>query len=538
MQKTAIIGLILLLLTGCEKIFHPADAHLANIQSYNELMEASGGVYARLLYMVRPEWGQGNLYLPNIKGDDITREGSNYINFYNVGCKIDSILEDPYEKYYIAEGENLYRNLYLVIISANNIITQFPDPWSESSEYRELIGEMYLIRAYCHLRLVRCFDRIPVVNDCNVDFSSPLPGYDQIYGQITADLKMAGKLLPQKSSESRIPYETPHQGSARILLAEALLSWAGYPANNTEKYKEAALIAGNLIDSADYFGLGLMPDFKDVWKRDPSLNKEVAFAVSYADPWEDKTRDYVNRFSQTSTIDYYSWLYCSPDSFINTPDFYSCEINFYNKYPASYRKDLTFFTQVYIPPDWWEAAGHEGDTGYIKIKKWDCCGRPAYRKFLLDPVAYSTTEFDNWWMEGTYIFGTPRVYFFRYAHALLTYAEAKARSGEPDASAYEAVNRIRRRAHHVDLNSPSVYDLQPGLSAEAFADSVVWERAWELAGEPEGRWFDLVRLEKVESLPRIRHVFEGDVPVYPITKEDYFFPIPEGDLHLNPNLQQ
>ena len=58
-------------------------------------------------------------------------------------------------------------------------------------------------------------------------------------------------------------------------------------------------------------------------------------------------------------------------------------------------------------------------------------------------------------------------------HTLLTYAEAKARSGQLDASAYEAVNMVRRRANKVDINSPSKYDLQPGLSATQFADSVV-----------------------------------------------------------------
>jgi hypothetical protein len=66
---------------------------------------------------------------------------------------------------------------------------------------------------------------------------------------------------------------------------------------------------------------------------------------------------------------------------------------------------------------------------------------------------------------------------------------------------------------------------------------VVWERAWELAGEPEGRWFDLLRLDQVKNLPNLRHVDEGDVPVYPVTDEDLFFPIPEEDQILNPNLR-
>ena len=111
----------------------------------------------------------------------------------------------------------------------------------------------------------------------------------------------------------------------------------------------------------------------------------------------------------------------------------------------------------------------------------------------------------------------------------MTYAEASARSGNLNDLSYECVNRIRRRAHHLDPNFPSEYDLQSGLSAEAIADSAVWERAWELAGEPEGRWFDLVRLEMVEDLPELRDTDEGGPPSYPVTKDDYFFTIPEED---------
>jgi hypothetical protein len=119
------------------------------------------------------------------------------------------------------------------------------------------------------------------------------------------------------------------------------------------------------------------------------------------------------------------------------------------------------------------------------------------------------------------------LYIFRYPHVLLTYAEAKARSGQLDASAYEAVNMLRRRANKVDIFSSSEYDLSPGLSAEQFADSIVQERAWEFCGEMEGRWFDLIRLEMVEKLPELRHPRETGPPEYPLTKEDYYLPVPE-----------
>jgi len=90
---------------------------------------------------------------------------------------------------------------------------------------------------------------------------------------------------------------------------------------------------------------------------------------------------------------------------------------------------------------------------------------------------------------------------------------------------------VRRRANKVDINSPSKYDLTPELSAKQFIDSVVWERAWEFCAEPEGRWYDLVRTEMVEQLPRLR----GGGPA--MTKDDYFEILPASEIFLNPNLK-
>ena len=76
-------------------------------------------------------------------------------------------------------------------------------------------------------------------------------------------------------------------------------------------------------------------------------------------------------------------------------------------------------------------------------------------------------------MQGNWA-GSRTIYMMRYAEVLLTYAEAKAMSASPDATAYNAINAVRHRA--------GLTDLQPGLSQTAFRDSVVAERGWEFAG--------------------------------------------------------
>ncbi|HAH23787.1 MAG TPA: hypothetical protein DCL77_08525 [Prolixibacteraceae bacterium] len=131
------------------------------------------------------------------------------------------------------------------------------------------------------------------------------------------------------------------------------------------------------------------------------------------------------------------------------------------------------------------------------------------------------------------------MYLLRYAQTLLTYAEASARSGKLDESAFEAVNRIRRRANKLDIYSPSKFDLSKSLSAEQFIDAVVWERAWELSFEPDGRWFDIVRLNLKDKLPdyRFSNDVPNQVPQQYLTEDWYFYKIPEEDRIINPNFQ-
>ena len=105
---------------------------------------------------------------------------------------------------------------------------------------------------------------------------------------------------------------------------------------------------------------------------------------------------------------------------------------------------------------------------------------------------------------------------------------------------YEVItNAIRRRANKKNMNTPSNIDLQPNLSNQEFLDEVLKERRWELCAEPEGRWFDIVRLHILEEVNASRH--PEDVPSemmspdFPYT--NYFAKIPLSEFYLNLNLK-
>jgi hypothetical protein len=123
---------------------------------------------------------------------------------------------------------------------------------------------------------------------------------------------------------------------------------------------------------------------------------------------------------------------------------------------------------------------------------------------------------------------------FRYADALLLKAEALIMRDNPDLSgAADIIDKIRTRAGLSNLDSATKG------SKETMLNALLKERRLELAFEGQ-RWFDLVRLNKVEEV--MNAVFSKDsgrrAQMYPFNQDSYRLPIPQAVIDQNPNLVQ
>jgi hypothetical protein len=119
----------------------------------------------------------------------------------------------------------------------------------------------------------------------------------------------------------------------------------------------------------------------------------------------------------------------------------------------------------------------------------------------------------------------------RYAEVLLIYAEAANEVSGPTPEAYEAVNKIRRRAQLPDL---------AGLSKEQLREAVWKERWYELSFENK-TWFDMARLRKAFNVTtKTFENFVGHKFSYgPVLKErELLFPIPTAEIRNNSKLKQ
>ncbi len=509
-------------LISCDRYFHEEEISIGLIENYEELVAATNGVYGKLAEAFNASFGYG-FYNPNLKGDDLSNDPANYNSSWQNDSDICNPTQSISNGYYQLNSDN-WKYLYPVIISANNILGQYESVMQEDSRTRNVLGEVYYLRAYCYFRLTRIYGQIPIILDIEINYQIPKSSIKDIYSFVEQDLITAMILLSDNNNTARIPYVTPHRGVAKALLAELYLNWAGYPLLDNSKYLLSAIIAGEIIDSAEYFGFGLLDDFAFLWDNEHLFNNESIFTLYFADP------EYFGEANEINMV--YKARTFSPDA-IDSSDyayiigelsgmFYATERKFYDLYPDGYRKEITFFTRHKL-----------NNSGIIHYDHSNDCIRIGYRKFYFDP---EIVAFIQPFPHSYSYLGNSKVYLFRYSHTLLTYAEASARSGNLNEKSFDCVDRIRRRSRNLDIYTNSDVDLQTGLSTQDFVDSVLWERAWELAGEPEGRWFDLVRSQKVEELELYRYEDEGGVPEYPLTEEDYFSIIPPEDQILNPQL--
>src|SRR5690606_29476917 len=108
--------------------------------------------------------------------------------------------------------------------------------------------------------------------------------------------------------------------------------------------------------------------------------------------------------------------------------------------------------------------------------------RPFIRKYSIPYI--SQEDYDGYQT-------TVNFPIIRYADVLLIYAEAAnmAENG-PSAAAYEAINKVRRRAFNLPVDTPDPSVDLSGLTKEEFDAAVIQERNWELCFEND-RWFDL-----------------------------------------------
>lgn len=362
---------------------------------------------------------------------------------------------------------------------ANVAINRIPEINMDESLKQRLLGEARFLRALFYFNLVRLYGPVPLVtqdtrNLNNLNLArSPV---ESVYKLIIEDLEAAAKGLPATSSANNVGRAT--QGSAKALLGKVYLT--------RKEWEKAVATLADVVNNEATYKYGLLPNYGDNWRSGTENGQESVFSV---------------QFMQNPGRPNSMMILDAPKNRVPGLNGYEADIptlDLYNQFsPEDSRRSVTFVT----------AYEKDGKTYTFPF--------PLFHKYFDQGNVNNTTQ------------SNANVHVLRYADVLLMYAEALNERSGPITEAYQAINRVRRRAFK-DNN----HDLS-NLSKETFREAVYEERRLEFALEGH-RWFDLVRTGRLVSVMQ-NHLENGPKNIKPF---HILMPVPQRERDTNPELSQ
>lgn len=506
--------------SACDAAFDldedPGRSQLAVLpyESQAELELAVNGTYG---LMQRALW-MTTAFVSAWGGDDLTtHRASNKADFREYDQRSVTLGN--------ARTRGTWSGIYSTIRAANTVLlnaaeTDLPDRATQD----RLVGEVHFLRGYLYHHLIRIHERVPLVLSIVPDLEIGCSTREEVFQQIESDYLKAETML---QASSNLGATRPNAGTARAFLSRLYLDWAGFPLNDNSKYALAASSAKQVIDNAASHGFALVPDMATLYTIAGSQNTEGVFTFAYCEPC-----GLANRKTGKLGLpgDFGGWQ----ESF--------AEIRFFEDFPEGPRKDATYHTRIPLNANGQVTPDVDNAASFIPWTEFKDQQNPVFRKI--------TGPFEDNIFNG---FQNSRSdYLMRYAEVLLTYAEASGRAGSVTADAWEALNKVRRRAEGLPVNTP---DPSVDITSGDIAELAYTERKWEFAGEYL-RWYDLVRMERVEEAlsnrnPRVSigtaFDADGNATPKPLTEasnpivgslgtDNYFHPLPPDEVLQLPNL--
>jgi hypothetical protein len=392
------------------------------------------------------------------------------------------------------------------IAQANRLIQgidELKDPSLTEAEAKQFRAEGLIFRSLVYFDMVRIWGRVPLITTVGKDITADnieevYPAYFpqqseeiDVYKQIEKDLLEAEKYAPKNNPTDKTLLT---KSVARALLAKV------YAEKPLRDYNKVIAYA----DSVAADGFELVPDFSDLWGvqlQNPSAPPgENNFAI---DAKKRNTSEAILEIQYpVGSGNWVTWMFGrSLDNW-----------NFW------------FDWAKWITPsrDLINAFQTAGDTKrYNESVVWYSCSWNIYYPSSNYPFMYKTRSAYN------------SIIKIRYADILLLKAEALIQTGDLSGAASIINDKIRKRAGLAALPASITND------KNALLNAYLNERRLELAFEGQ-RWFDLVRLDKVEEVLNTLPSRDSGRPAlrYPYDQFSYKLPIPQDIIDQNPNLVQ
>jgi hypothetical protein len=372
--------------------------------------------------------------------------------------------------------QSVWSAAYSGINKANAVLAHVPGISMDTVLRSQYLAEAKFLRGFYYFTLVRFFGGVPLILQETTSLDNlevARATADEVYQQVIKDFSEAAAVLPVSYTGANVGRAT--KGAAIAFLGKVYLTREDWP-NAAAKCKE-------VMDLGVY---DIWDKFEDAFLIGNKNGKEAVFEVqalggglgegSFMQGYMRPNFDKVNGIA----------------GFGDDP----VTKNLYDAYRATdKRRDVTIrlYSATTTPPA----------PASIAF--------PAYVYKYRDPAATANGE------------GSNNFPVIRYADVLLMYAEALNEQAAGNAEAFNAVNRLRRRA--------GIPELEQTLGQAQFRDSLLLERRLELAFEGH-RWYDLVRTKRLISAMKAQN------PSIVVSERHYLYPIPQTEIDVNTKLEQ
>ncbi|MCF0055050.1 RagB/SusD family nutrient uptake outer membrane protein [Dyadobacter sp. CY356] len=500
---------VLLITTACNRDFDQPNPNNPTIASFwKSESDAVKGInavystfhrtatlYSRFLFfhgMLRSDEGYGS-------GGDITLNNIMSFNQTNFNESLTA---------------GTWQNLFIGVFRANQVIAYVPGIDMDETLKNRILGEAKFLRGLFYFNLTLYFGRPPLVLQPSEATDRPSNATNaEAWAQVEKDLMEAAPLLPLSYTGDDLGRAT--RGAALGLLGKTYMQ--------QNKYQQAATTLAWFITGEGKGLYTLRANYRDNFTASTENNSESVFEIQFRFNPNESTDDDVDETRINNTGTSIAQFYAPRGvGFSDGAARRWLVGEFEKENTAQGARDprlaatLLFdstdvrgpeFTMIYGQT----FASRYGTTGGESSTVW-------FRKQLNDSEPGRTEE-------G---FRSPNNHrLLRYADILLMYAEALNGTGQT-AQAYPYVDMVRARA-----GLPALSQTNPGMTQAQFLTQIKHERITELTGETWRfadlqRWGDLGPELAVRD-PEFTNFVKG---------KNEWYPIPQSDIDLNPNLTQ
>jgi hypothetical protein len=412
----------------------------------------------------------------------------------------------------------LWGDNYVGVNRANQVLDNVPNIDMDATLKAQYLGEAHFLRALFYYQLTMFFGNVPLqLKSSQVTDKTPTSPQAAVWAQIVQDCIDAAASLPVSYSGDNIGHVT--KGAANALLAKAYMQQRNY---------EAALVPLQAVIQSGIYSL--TANYQDNFLETTEFNSESVFEEGNALNPND-THDDDTQTGNEDKLNYGSSLppfFAPPQLGFTDGEARRWPIAEFNKEKTvtgardprlaiTYLFDSTDvrgpnFTQIYG-----QTFASRYGTNNVSNDNFVWFAK------LLDYNNGTTASPGNF-----EIFHSPNNYrYIRYADVLLMYAECLNATGATS-TAYQYVDKVRQRAGLAPLSTA-----KPGLNKDDFLTQLKHERITELTGEGH-RWDDLARWGDLTPALAARDAgFKNFVP-----GKNEFFPIPQREIDVNPNIKQ